>query len=117
MMPLDPRQAAAREWFELLRDRICAEFEAIERESGSDAAFDYLPWNRDDDVEAKGGGGVRGVLKGRVFEKVGVNVSTVGGEFSPEFVGTLGKGTSENRKLPTVCEEWFWNRSDPLTKD
>ena len=41
--PLDAEQAAARAWFEQLRDRICAEFEAIEREAGSDAAFAYLP--------------------------------------------------------------------------
>ena len=39
MIELDPQQAAARHWFESLRDRICAAFEAIEREAGSDAAF------------------------------------------------------------------------------
>ena len=95
MMILDPRQSAARAWFEQLRDRICAEFVAIEREAGSDATFDYLPWNRDDDPEAAGGGGVRGVMKGKVFEKVGVNVSTVGGAFSPEFAPTV-HGAGDN---------------------
>ena len=45
---LDSEQAAARFWFETLRDRICAEFEAIEREAGSDASFDYTGWNRDE---------------------------------------------------------------------
>ena len=95
MMPLDPRQSAARAWFEQLRDMICAEFEAIERDAGSDAVFDYLPWNRDDDLEAKGGGGMRGVMKGQVFEKVGVNVSTVGGEFSPEFAPSV-HGAGDN---------------------
>ncbi|SNS25476.1 coproporphyrinogen oxidase [Sphingomonas laterariae] len=95
MIELDAEQAAARIWFESLRDRICAEFEAIEREAGSDAGFEYTAWNRDDDPDAKGGGGVRGVMKGRVFEKVGVNVSTVGGEFSPEFAKTIhGAGES-----------------------
>jgi coproporphyrinogen III oxidase len=89
MTPLDPQQAAVRAWFEGLRDRICTVFEAIEREAGSDAAFAYLSWNRNDDPEAKGGGGVRGVMKGRVFEKVGVNVSTVGGTFSPDFARTI----------------------------
>jgi len=89
MIELDAEQQAARAWFESLRDRICAAFEAIEREAGSDAGFDYLAWNRDDDPEGKGGGGVRGLMKGRVFEKVGVNVSTVGGEFAPEFARTI----------------------------
>ena len=82
MLILDPQQQAARTWFETLRDMICAEFEAIETEAGSDARFGYTPWNRDDDVDAAGGGGVQGLMKGKVFEKVGVNVSTVGGAFS-----------------------------------
>jgi coproporphyrinogen III oxidase len=95
MMTLDPQQTAARQWFESLRDRICTSFEAIEREAGSDAAFRYTPWNRDDDPDAKGGGGVQGVMKGRVFEKVGVNVSTVGGAFAPEFSKTI-HGAADN---------------------
>ncbi len=89
MIELDAEQSAARRWFESLRDRICAAFEAIEREAGSESQFDYLAWNRDDDPDGNGGGGVRGVMKGRVFEKVGVNVSTVGGAFSPEFAKTM----------------------------
>lgn len=95
MIQLDDQQQAARTWFESLRDRICAEFEAIEREAGSDASFAYTPWNREDDPEAKGGGGVRGLIKGKVFEKAGVNVSTVGGEFSGEFSKTI-HGAAEN---------------------
>ena len=89
MIELDAEQQAAREWFESLRDRICAEFEAIEAEAGSDARFDYQPWQREDPEGAPGGGGVRGLMKGRVFEKVGVNVSTVGGRLSPEFAPTI----------------------------
>ncbi|HWT13351.1 MAG TPA: oxygen-dependent coproporphyrinogen oxidase [Allosphingosinicella sp.] len=96
MIELDEEQAQARNWFEQLRDRICAEFEAIEREAGSDARFEYSPWEREEtDPEAAaagaapGGGGVRGLMKGAVFEKVGVNVSTVGGRFSPEFAATI----------------------------
>jgi len=49
MTPLDNQQQAARDWFESLRDRICAEFEAIEREAGSDASFQFIPWDRTDD--------------------------------------------------------------------
>jgi len=88
-LQLDHQQAAARAWFESLRDRICAAFEAIEAEAGSDARFTYAPWNRDGDPDAAGGGGVQGVMKGRIFEKVGVNVSTVGGALSPDFAKTI----------------------------
>src|SRR5215210_5766368 len=90
MTPLDDQQQAARDWFEALRTRICDEFEAIEREAGSEARFEYIPWKRTDEDGSPGGaedggGGVRGQMNGAVFEKVGVNVSTVGGRFSPEF--------------------------------
>ncbi|MFL6787064.1 MAG: oxygen-dependent coproporphyrinogen oxidase [Sphingomicrobium sp.] len=85
MSPLDDQQEAARNWFEALRTRICDEFEAIEREAGSDARFEFIPWDRTDEDGAPGGGGVRGQMNGAVFEKVGVNVSTVGGRFSEEF--------------------------------
>ncbi len=91
MISLDHQQQAARTWFESLRDRICAEFEAIEREAGSDASFSYTPWDREAEGTApgEGGGGVRGVMTGKVFEKVGVNVSTVGGEFAPDFAASI----------------------------
>lgn len=86
-------QSRARTWFESLRDQICAEFEAIEREAGSDAQFEYTPWKRtadgDDDSDVDLGGGTRGLMKGRVFEKVGVNVSTVGGAFSKDFAASI----------------------------
>ncbi|MFA5990018.1 MAG: oxygen-dependent coproporphyrinogen oxidase [Sphingomonas sp.] len=89
MAPLDEQQSTARTWFEQLRDMICAEFEAIEREAGSDARFTYSPWDRADPSGAPGGGGVRGVMKGGVFEKVGVNVSTVGGSFEGDFAKSI----------------------------
>ena len=91
MISLDPQQQATRTWFESLRDRICAEFEAIEAEAGSDARFSYTPWDREADGldPGAGGGGVRGVLTGEVFEKVGVNVSTVGGQFAPDFAQSI----------------------------
>ncbi|WP_265530077.1 oxygen-dependent coproporphyrinogen oxidase [Sphingomicrobium marinum] len=85
MKPLDQEQQATRDWFESLRDRITSAFEEIEREAGSDAAFEYIPWERTDENGSPGGGGVRGQMKGKIFEKVGVNVSTVGGTFNPDF--------------------------------
>ena len=93
-----PQTAAARNWFESLRDQICAAFEDIEREAGSDAAFEYLPWDRADDAGGvgEGGGGVRGVTKGKVFEKVGVNVSTVSGQFAPDFARTIHGAGEDN---------------------
>ena len=96
-MELDAQQQAARDWFEALRTRICTAFEQIEREAGSDAAFEYTPWARDGEAPADApsaggshdGGGVRGLMKGRVFEKVGVNVSTVGGALKPDFAPSV----------------------------
>ena len=95
MLALDDQQQAARDWFENLRDRICAAFESIERESGSDAAFRFTPWERTDHSGDPGGGGVRGQMNGTVFEKVGVNVSTVHGAFAPEFAATIPGAESD----------------------
>ncbi len=86
---MDGEQTQARGWFEQLRDLICAEFEQIEREAESDASFEYIAWDRTDPSGAPGGGGVRGVMKGKVFEKVGVNVSTVGGTFEGDFAKSI----------------------------
>ena len=85
----------ARNWFETLRDNICAEFEKIEREAGSQAVFEYTSWDRDTEDGSDGGGGVRSVMKGKVFEKVGVNVSTVSGAFSPQFAAQVNGASEE----------------------
>jgi coproporphyrinogen III oxidase len=101
LIELDHEQQAARDWFEALRDRICAAFEAIEAEAGSDARFDYMPWERTDPDGSPGGGGVRGLMKGKVFEKVGVNISTVGGRFSPEFAASVLGAAEDPRFFAT----------------
>ncbi|MHA6332977.1 oxygen-dependent coproporphyrinogen oxidase [Qipengyuania sp. CAU 1752] len=87
--------ARAQDWFESLRTRICDAFEAIEREAGSDATFEYADWRREEEGNAEPGGGRRAVMKGKVFEKVGVNVSTVRGNFSPEFAGQVNGASEE----------------------
>jgi coproporphyrinogen III oxidase len=69
-------------WFESLRDRICASLEAIEPNG---ATFTRTPWQRTDPTGADGGGGVMSILKGDTFEKAGVHVSTVHGQFPAEF--------------------------------
>ncbi len=84
-----PATARARAWFESLRDRICAAFEEIEAEAGSAARFDYHTWHREEDGNDNPGGGTRGLMKGTVFEKVGVNVSTVHGTFAPGFAASI----------------------------
>ncbi|MEX2297137.1 MAG: oxygen-dependent coproporphyrinogen oxidase [Dongiaceae bacterium] len=94
MSETETRQARARVWFEELRDRICAAFEAIEAEYRGPLSdrpagrFERKTWQRPDDSAAgtgDGGGGTMALMHGRVFEKIGVNVSTVHGVFSEEF--------------------------------
>jgi coproporphyrinogen III oxidase len=88
IFPPDPdRCAKVESWFAQLRDRICSSFEAVEDEFVQSRAgrarpgrFERQHWQR-----PGGGGGTMSVMRGRIFEKVGVNVSTVSGEFSPEF--------------------------------
>lgn len=93
----------AEKWFRDLRDQICAEFETLETElTGTDFAahpagkFEQTPWDRSTEDSAHGGGGVMSVMRGgRVFEKVGVNISKVHGKFSSDFAAKI-PGADEN---------------------
>jgi coproporphyrinogen III oxidase len=108
---IDEHKERARRWFEELRDRICAEFERIEDEQAAAPApqvagmtagrFQRTPWARGDGggEAGAGGGGTMAVMRGRVFEKVGVNVSTVHGEFAEAF----------RKEIPGAAEDpRFW---------
>ncbi len=78
------QQHTAQTWFKELRDVICASFETLEQQAtdyeGDAGSFKRKQWQRDG-----GGGGEMSLMYGRLFEKVGVNISTVHGEFSEKF--------------------------------
>jgi coproporphyrinogen III oxidase len=98
-MTRDEQKAAAAAWFRSLRDRIHRAFEAIEDEGAhlpalpnapdAPGRFALKPWSRTDSSGAPGGGGEMGIMKGRIFEKVGVNISTVHGEFTADFAASI----------------------------
>src|ERR1700722_5140883 len=100
MQTLEHRKQAARHWFEELASRIIASFEALEDDAppalypGDPGRFTRTPWSRGENE----GGGVMGMMRGRLFEKVGVHTSTVEGEFSPDFARQV-KGAAEDPRF------------------
>ena len=94
---LPQSQSRPRAWFEQLQMQICDSFERIERdcpgpfhaEAAGAGVFTRTPWQRTNHDGTPGGGGTMALMSGRVFEKVGVHVSTVHGTFAPEFAGQI----------------------------
>jgi len=108
--PLTTEKERAAAWFADLRDQICAAFEAIE----DDGAYDDLPAGRFEQTETRraseggedAGGGVMSVMReGRVFEKVGVNISVVHGK-----LGEMAqKSLTARHELPGLeADPSFW---------
>src|SRR5487761_1054385 len=84
------RARRCRAWFDQLRDRLLAAFEALEDAAPADlypgdpGRFELTPWTRD-----AGGGGVMGFLRGRFFEKCGLHISEVHGTFTREMAASM----------------------------
>ncbi|POR42062.1 oxygen-dependent coproporphyrinogen oxidase [Methylobacterium sp. V23] len=106
----DAVKAAATAWFTTLRDRIVAAFETLEAEAtgpfhpdapAEPGTFVKTPWQRTDHSGAPGGGGTMAMIKGRVFEKAGVHVSAVHGEFAPEFRAQMPGAAEDPRFFAT----------------
>ncbi|MGF1553207.1 MAG: oxygen-dependent coproporphyrinogen oxidase [Paracoccaceae bacterium] len=110
---MEARKARAADWFAALRDDICAAFERLEDTQDTGPFADLAPGRfertetrRAGEGEGDQGGGLMSVMRGgRVFEKVGVNVSAV--------YGTLGaqaqRSLSARKELPGLASDpRFW---------
>jgi len=101
LLPADQRKSAAN-WFAALRDQLCAAFEAIENDYAGaperpPGRFMRKEWKRPTPDGSEGGGGTMALMKGRVFEKVGVNISTVVGQFEPQFAKEIPGAQADPR--------------------
>ena len=99
-MEIETKKRDAEDWFRTLRDQICAEFEMIEDAAHGEAPagrFERKQWQRPTDAGSNGGGGEISAMRGRVFEKVGVNISTVSGIFSEQFRKEIKGAASDGR--------------------
>ena len=100
---MDSEKTEAAAWFSSLRDQIVAAFEGLEDQAGGACPagrFEVTPTTRPD-----GGGGLMSVMRGgRVFEKVGVNISTVWGS-----LGARAQAAMAARGVPGMAEDpRFW---------
>ena len=105
----DKQKQLASRWFEGLRNQICASFEAIEDDCNGPLSarapgrFERKSWKRANQADgADGGGGTMSIMRGgRVFEKVGVNISTVHGTFEPDFAKNIPGADEDPRFFAT----------------
>mgnify|MGYP006097435601 CR=1 FL=1 len=84
-MNIEEKKKLTSAWFKHLRDTFCNEFEEIDGTS-----FDRSYWDH-----KFSGGGEMSIMKGKIFEKVGVNISTVSGKFDDNFKSQV-KGTEKS---------------------
>jgi len=113
MDDMKDQKAKAATWFRELRDQICAAFEALEDTqvegpfAGQPAGrFEISDTKRDAPDGSDAGGGLMSVMRGgRVFEKVGVNISTVYGTLGERAVAAMAarKGLDGMKEDPR-----FW---------
>ncbi|MDG1287213.1 MAG: oxygen-dependent coproporphyrinogen oxidase [Rickettsiales bacterium] len=96
MSDIEEKKRRATDWFRDLRDQICNEFQSIEVELGSESRFERKVWNKESGELTQGGGEIS-LMRGEVFEKVGVNISIVHGEFSKEFRKEMPGGSEDPR--------------------
>ena len=110
---LKDEKSSAAAWFSALRDQICAAFEALEdaQDTGPFAdlpagRFERKETRRASDGEEDAGGGVMSVMReGRVFEKVGVNISEVYGHLSE----AAQRSMKARKELPGLDDDpRFW---------
>ena len=102
---IETRKAKAETWFATLQGKLIEAFEALEADfagpffpdAQTAGRFTLKPWTRVDHSGAPGGGGRMAMMKGRVFEKVGVHVSTVFGSFAPEFAKQIPGAEADPR--------------------
>ena len=112
MTAMDAEKDRAASWFKELRDQIVASFESLEATHSAgplaDAepgAFEVTQTRRASDDGSDAGGGLMSVMRGgRVFEKVGVNISTVHGT-----LGERAQAAMAARGVPGMADDpRFW---------
>jgi len=123
------KKQLAASWFKTLRNEICGEFESIERDApvalypGKPGKFVFEDWQRKVENGASDdlGGGTGGMLRGRVFEKCGVHISVVKGEFTPEMQARQPGADKEPRGIGGIFYDRHnsgdWDADFAFTQD